>query len=311
MVVKKRKTAVRAPRKKSKKKSSSMLGKVLSWFATLLFLVFSLSVLGYVVFFRTVQAEEPDSVISETLEDVVFEEPNPPSPVKAQGIIETMYHGDSKVSIIIDDMGYHEKVGRALLALPYSITFSFLPHAPFTAELVEIAYQTDKTILLHLPMQPKGSEWDPGHGALLLSQDHEQQKELLEQNLAMVSYATGINNHMGSLYTEHDKPMLTLLEEIKKRELFFVDSFTTANSVGYDLAKSLGINTTRRHVFLDNVSSVEKICTQLEKLVITAEQRGEAVGIGHPKQETFDALEKCMPFYEKRVEFVGVSELVR
>lgn len=311
MVVKKRKTAARAPRRKTKKKSSSRLGKLVSWFATLFFLVFSLSVLGYVVFFRTVLAEESAPIVSETLNSVVFEEPNPPSPIKVQSTVDTKYHGDSKVAIIIDDMGYHEKVGRALLSLPYDITFSFLPHAPFTAELVEIAYQADKTILLHLPMQPKGSEWDPGKGALLLSLNDEQQIALLEKNLEMVPYATGINNHMGSLYTEHPKPMLNLLEEIKKLELFFVDSFTTAKSVGYDLAKKLEIKTARRHVFLDNLHSVDKICTQLEELVISAEKHGEAVGIGHPKPETFDALKKCMPLYEQRVEFVGVTELVR
>lgn len=311
MVVKKRKTAARAPRRKSKKKGSSRLGVFASWFATLFFLIFSLSVLGYVVFFRTVQAEELAPVVSDTLKSVVFEEPNPPELSKDQETVAKKNHDDLKVSIIIDDMGYHEKVGRALLSLPYNITFSFLPHAPFTGELIEIAYQTDKTILLHLPMEPKGSEWNPGVGALLLSLNDEQQKALIEENLAMVPYATGINNHMGSLYTENTASMLRLLEEIKKRELFFVDSFTTANSVGYGLAKRLGVKTARRHVFLDNVNSVEKICTQLEKLVITAEKNGEAIGIGHPKQETFDALEKCIPLYEKRVEFVGVSKLVR
>lgn len=311
MVVKKRKTAVRSPRRKGKKKDGSRLGKLVSWFATLFFLVFSLSVLGYVVFFRTVQAEEPATTVSDILESIVFEEPNPPTPTNVQSTIDTKSHGESRVSIIIDDMGYHEEVGRALLSLPYAITFSFLPSAPFTTELMEIAYQADKTILLHLPMQPKGSEWDPGKGALLLSLNDEQQKKLLETNLAMVSYATGINNHMGSLYTEDTKSMSTLLKEIKKLDLFFVDSFTTANSVGFDLAKRLGVKTARRHVFLDNVNSVEKICTQLEELVVTAEKHGEAVGIGHPKQETFAALKKCIPLYDKRVLFVSASALVR
>ncbi|MBT8333320.1 MAG: divergent polysaccharide deacetylase family protein, partial [Deltaproteobacteria bacterium] len=32
-------------------------------------------------------------------------------------------------------MGYHHDVGKGMLALDLNLTFSFLPHAPFTKEL--------------------------------------------------------------------------------------------------------------------------------------------------------------------------------
>ncbi len=299
MVVKKRAATKRAPakRKPSKKKRNGFgIRTLVTWSAILAFLFFSLLVLGYVVFLRTVEAAE----VQNNTEHL----PTLNSPASTAKDLPRM-------AIIIDDMGFHPKVGDALLNLPYALTYSFLPHAPFTQDLVEVAYQEGKTILLHLPMQPKGEEWNPGVGALLVNDPFEEQTQLLLSNLSLVPYAIGVNNHMGSLYTEHEDLMEKVLLIIKEKGLFFVDSYTTANSVGYNLAQKLEIKTARRHVFLDNVNSVKRICTQLDQLVELAEQQGEAVGIGHPKQETYEALKQCLPKYNERITIVGVEKVVK
>jgi len=292
-----------------KKTRFSMIGTK-KWLPAVIlfcFLLFTVLVTGYVVFFRTVLAKE---VVKTGEQPIVFEEP---SVHDATEVVEKRAVTDTKlplIAIIIDDMGYDGRLGRQFLALDMNLCFSFLPFAPFTLELDESAYQDGRTILLHLPMQPRSSEWNPGPGALYLGENKARVKEVFEKNLDAVPHATGVNNHMGSLYTENIEAMTTLLALIKEKELFYIDSFTTADSVGMRLAAQTGVKTARRHVFLDNTLSEEKVFQQLDKLVETAEQQGYGIGIGHPNQVTLLALSKYVNKLRSRVKLVSVTELL-
>jgi len=245
---------------------------------------------------------------------VIFEEPDLPNPLDAtlEGVSRTdRKSGLPRVAIIIDDMGYHPDIGRKLLALDMALTFSFLPGAPFTPELEEAAWQKGADILVHMPMQARDPAWNPGPGALYLADSPEQLRQKVRRNLSRVPHAIGCNNHMGSRFTEHADSMRLVLEVLKKRRLFFIDSYTTARSTGMDQARALGVPTARRHVFLDNVHEQEKICRQLEELVALAEKKGWAIGIGHPNQATLTALTGCRDRLRARVRIVPVHELVR
>ena len=93
----------------------------------------------------------------------------------------------------------------------------------------------------------------------------------------------GVNNHMGSKFTADPEAMATLMDEIKRRGLLFLDSFTTTDSVGAQLARAFEVPYARRDVFLDNVMSAEAIAVQLEILESIAARQGVAVGIAHPR----------------------------
>ena len=190
------------------------------------------------------------------------------------------------------------------------LTFSFLAAAPFTEELEEKAYQAGRCIFLHLPMEPKSKEWDPGPGALLTGQSKEEQAQFFHQNLQGVPHAVGVNNHMGSLYTENREAMDSLMALLDAQGLFFVDSFTTSASKGLMAAKAAAIPSARRHIFLDNVHSQDKVCAQLQQLVTHAEEKGWAIGIGHPNDATLAALTNCRGRLLDRVQLVSAQELL-
>lgn len=215
-----------------------------------------------------------------------------------------------RIAIIIDDMGHDKRLGKNFLDLKLDLCFSFLPFAPFTRELEEIAYQAGRTILLHLPLEPDNKKWDPGPGALYVNMDYKNVREQFEEDLLDVPHATGINNHMGSLYTENEVVMKNLLSVVKEKELFFVDSYTSPESSGKRLASEAGIETARRDVFLDNIHDKEKVCEQIAKLVEIAEKEGSAIGIGHPVNETLEGLSECMEQYLSRIDMVSVRELL-
>jgi polysaccharide deacetylase 2 family uncharacterized protein YibQ len=131
------------------------------------------------------------------------------------------------------------------------------------------------------------------------------------RNLAVVPMAIGINNHMGSLFTENEAAMRALLEIVRANNLFFLDSITSSKSVGYDLARSMGVKTARRHIFLDNEHENKKVTGQLMKLLTTAEEQDWAIGLAHPFPSTLAALKEHAALFKTRVRLVGISELVR
>jgi polysaccharide deacetylase 2 family uncharacterized protein YibQ len=301
----------RITRKKAAKKKSSLFPNVTRWFAfilLLLVLTFSICAVGYVIFFRTAFAQEIEVRIGD---EIVFEEPDPPDHEEPIGHLDVLRENDlPRVAIIFDDMGHHERLGERLLAFPFELNYSFLPFAPHTAKLENLAYLSGKTILLHLPLQAKGNSWNPGPGTLFLDDEPEVQQAKFEKCLREVPHATGVNNHMGSLYTEDQSAMTRLLHEIGDQSLFFVDSYTTSGSVGLQTAQELEIKSARRHVFLDNVLTEDTICLQLEKLVKIAEKRGRGIGIAHPHHITVEAIATCGEALRKRVQFVSVKKLL-
>ena len=243
---------------------------------------------------------------------IPFEEPDLPTPSDAVLEKEPPRPGPARprVAIIIDDMGYHPKIGRRLLALDMNLTFSFLPGAPFTRELEAAAWEKGADILVHMPMQARDLAWNPGPGALYLQDPPAAIRKKVVANLAAVPHAIGCNNHMGSRFTEDAAAMRLVLAELKKRDLFFIDSYTTAASTGMAQARAMGIPTARRHVFLDNVHEEKKVCRQLEELVALAWKRGTAIGIGHPNQATLTALTRCRDRLMGKVELVPVHTLL-
>lgn len=260
------------------------------------------------IFFKTTIAH--GATLQENSSEIAFEEPYfniPELPVDVPPVKDSSL---PMVAIIIDDMGYHKKIGNKLLELPMNLTFSFLAAAPFTTELEEKAYQAGRCIFLHLPMEPKSKEWDAGPGVLLTGQSKKEQALIFQKNIQEIPHAVGVNNHMGSLYTENREVMDSLMVLLNEQGLLFVDSFTTAASKGLVAAKAAGIRTARRHIFLDNVHSQDKVCAQLKQLVTYAEENRWAIGIGHPNDATLAALTNCRGRLLDRVQLVSARELL-
>lgn len=230
----------------------------------------------------------------------------------AGGGCDTLKSGQEKprIAIIIDDMGNNQQIGEKLLDLDLNLTFSFLPYGPFTGDQEEEAWVRGHDILVHMPMEPKDEQWDPGPDALYVTDSFEQMAVSVQKNLALVPHAIGVNNHMGSLFTEDSLAMHQFLTVVRQNGLFFVDSSTSASSVGMKKAREMCIKTARRHVFLDNIHTQEGICLQLEKLIQVARTNGWAIAIAHPNDATLTALVRCRDTLLENVKVVGIHELV-
>ena len=217
-----------------------------------------------------------------------------------------------KVAIVIDDMGYDMRRLRSLLDIDAQITVAVLPHLRFSREVAMEAYSRGWEVLLHMPMEPHNMEVnDPGEGALLTAMDDAELRLKMNEGLDDVPYIIGVNNHMGSKFTEDSARIITVLGVVKERGLFFLDSRTSPGSVAGTLAKEMGVGWVSRNVFLDNTRDEQYIRDRLDELVRIARKRGGAVAIGHPYPETIAALKSALGSMSfDGVEVVRLSELV-
>ena len=216
------------------------------------------------------------------------------------------------IGIIIDDVGRNLQTGRMAINLPGDVAISLLPHRPYSERLAKEAAAAGKEVMLHLPMETlNGDRLGPG-GLTMEMSKHTYLKSIYD-SLQTVPEAVGINNHMGSLLTQHPVYMGWLMEILAQNSgFFFVDSKTSAASIAGDLAADMGVPTVDRHVFLDNEISLEYVSKAFSQLIKRAHEKGFALAIGHPYRTTLNFLESAIPELESMgVDLVPIGSLTQ
>jgi uncharacterized protein len=184
------------------------------------------------------------------------------------------------VAMIIDDAGYNLDELQAFLDLPGPLTVAVLPNLPHSREAAARVLAAGKDLILHCPMQPEGGE-NPGPGALYVGQSAATVGSLLDAAFASVPGALGMNNHMGSAATADPTLMTDVLGYLKKKNLFYIDSRTTADTVGPRIAGELGVPFTQRDVFIDDDPAPDKVGSAFDAGAVEARNQGTVVMIGH------------------------------
>ena len=214
------------------------------------------------------------------------------------------------IVLIIDDLGFDGQPLDRVMALDPNVNCAILPNGTRASEFAEALEARGFEILVHLPMQPKGSE-TPGRNAILTSMSDDEIARATRENIDAVPHARGVNNHMGSLATTDRRVMTSVLRAMPEG-MYFIDSRTTGSSIAADVARELNVRTAARHVFLDDVASERGVRRQLAALADAAEKRGFAIGIGHPYPVTMRVLAEELPELKARgFRFIRASEVVR
>lgn len=198
------------------------------------------------------------------------------------------------IAIVIDDVGLDRPHSRRAWELPGPLTMSFLPYAKDLREQAKAARARGHELMLHMPMEPSGRA-DPGPNALLVSLTDAELKQRVTMALDSFDGYVGANNHMGSRFTTFKPGMETVLRQFKARGLLFLDSRTSAQSVGEQVAQELGVPSVARHVFLDDDESLAAVRRRLAETEAVARRQGFVVAIGHPHEATIQALAEWLP----------------
>jgi len=217
----------------------------------------------------------------------------------------------AKVALVIDDFGNNMKFVDEFCDMEIPVTLAILPYLANSKKIARQATASGKAVILHLPMENRRGI-NPGPGTLRVDMEKKDLIQEFKMDLSFVPGADGFNNHEGSLATENEEMMSEILKVAKEKNLFFLDSMTSSKSVGVATASRLGVPALGRSVFLDNEDDFDYICGQLEQLTKKALANGSAVGIGHVRKNTYQAIVKMIPDMQKKgVEFVFVKELIK
>jgi len=210
-----------------------------------------------------------------------------------------------KLAIIIDDMANASQV-RGLKALNLKLNPSFFPPDKNHSETPKLALKFD-FYMVHLPLaainynKPELDTLNPNDSKERIFKKIKQ----IKKDFKDLRY---INNHTGSLFTSNEEAMRKLYEVLKNQNIFFVDSKTIGNSKANKIAKELSMPYIQRDVFLDNEDDVNYVKKQLESAVKLAQKKGFVIAIGHPRKNTFKALEQSKDLL-KGVDLVYLSEI--
>jgi polysaccharide deacetylase 2 family uncharacterized protein YibQ len=208
--------------------------------------------------------------------------------------------GRPLIAVVLDDVGVARSHAELAIDLPGVITLSFMTYADGVADMAARARAKGHELMLHVPMEPLGHEIDAGPNVLTVGASEGELLKRLSWGLDRFPGYIGINNHMGSRFTQDERGMQVVLAELKRRNLLFLDSRTIGNTVGDKLATRMGVPHVMRDVFLDNEMDEAAVIKQLMQAERVAANKGQAIAIGHPHPATIAAIRAWMPKAEAR-----------
>ncbi|UCB55903.1 MAG: divergent polysaccharide deacetylase family protein [Thiotrichales bacterium] len=220
-------------------------------------------------------------------------------------------YAEKLASIIIDDLGNNLEFGNMAIALPGPVTLAFLPHTVFAADLADRAHGAGKEVMLHLPLQSvRHHSYTPG--TLKLHMTHQEFVSQLKADINSIPHVRGLNNHMGSLLTQHPGHMNWLMSALAEAgDLYFIDSRTTKKSVASRFAQMHRVPHLDRDIFLDPDERPETIRREFSRFIARINRNGFAIAIAHPYPQTIQFIEQHLDTLEGQgIKLVPVSELI-
>jgi polysaccharide deacetylase 2 family uncharacterized protein YibQ len=232
------------------------------------------------------------------------------TPTWLRNAVVTVADSRPAVAVVIDDLGLNRRGTAALNRLRAPLTLAFMPYATDLDRQTQAARAAGHELLVHVPMEPRSRDW-PGPKALTSKLGPAELISRLRSNLRSFRGFVGINNHMGSLLTADSGSMDIVMAELRQRELLFLDSRTTADSVAAREAERMQVPFAKRDVFIDNDLDLSSVLRGLAHAEGIARRQGYAVAMGHPHDVTIEALKRWLPGLDARgIALVPISAIV-
>lgn len=258
--------------------------------------------------------EETFPAAPKTLEskpDAVVEQLAAAVPVPA-AVVKSIPEVFTKIAIVIDDLGIDKPRTARFIKMKGPLTLSFMTYASGLPKQTIAARDAGHELWMHIPMEPGSPDIDPGPNVLLTGLPKEELRASIQWNLNQFGGHVGVNNHMGSRFTADLAGVLVVMEELKKRDLLFLDSITSGRSVARRAAREIGVPFIGRNIFIDHLDDTAEIKKRLAEVERLSARSGYAVAIGHPREKTLRALGPWLDTLEsKGFRLVPLSTLIK
>jgi polysaccharide deacetylase 2 family uncharacterized protein YibQ len=213
----------------------------------------------------------------------------PPAAAPAKGLM-----------IVIDDVGSNEKLLREFLGTGLPLSYAVIPGLQYSETSMRLVKEQGRTLLLHVPMEPfEARNMTSPRAFVRTSMPRAETEHFMETLLASAPLIDGINNHMGSKATADSRTMDAVMASLDRHNthashpLFFLDSHTATNTIGYRSALGHHLPAALNNGFIDDSKNPDIILKQLVRFSHEASSnRHPMVVIGHCRKETLQAIHR-------------------
>ncbi len=220
--------------------------------------------------------------------------------------------GAPKIVFIIDDVGHTMEYLDDFRRLGNRVTYAILPFLKNSAFFDRMSVDTGAEVILHIPLESVNGTI-PGPGLIRTNMSNDYVLDILDRELDLLPHCIGANNHMGSKGTADLQLMEIILNRLKQRNLIFLDSMTTDQSVARQIGSMINLPILKRDVFLDNdATNPAAIREQVKLLADVARKQGYAIGIGHYHAATLRVLNEEIPRLQSEgFDMVSLRDILR
>ena len=237
--------------------------------------------------------------------------------IKASPVVKVNFQkktARTRAAIVVDDIGFGGKSTERLLKVPAPLTMAILPFCRGSVAAAAGGMKAGQEVILHMPMEPKkyrkairqniGIFTDQSSAVIV--------KRLTAALNSLPAGIEGINNHMGSAFTETNDKLIPVMEVLKRRGLYFLDSFTSKSSCAVLAATRIGVKTGMRNFeFIDNASGVKYSQKQFNKLISQSKRYKNLITIMHDRKNSVVALENSIEAIRNAgIELTFASEIL-
>ncbi|MCI6989355.1 MAG: divergent polysaccharide deacetylase family protein [Campylobacter sp.] len=189
--------------------------------------------------------------------------------------------------IIIDDVATKVHINM-IKNSDLNLTPSFLPPTKINPNTPRLSAEFD-FFMVHLPLEAIKFN-SPEDKTLLASSSQSEIDARISEIRRLFPRAKFINNHTGSKFSKNHASMNRLIKALKANGFMYLDSKTIASDATKKACLKYSMPYIARDLFLDHIDSELEVKKQIQKAVKIAQKRGYAIVIGHPKINTFRAL---------------------
>jgi len=220
----------------------------------------------------------------------------------------------ARVAIVIGGLGLSQTGSQqAIQTLPPEVTLAFSPEGNSLLRWMQAARQDGHEVLMQIPLEPYDyPRVNPGRNTLTVDASAAATLENLHRAMGRITNYTGVMNYMGARFTAEPEAMTTILEDVAKRGLLYLDDGTSARSKADSIAAQQGAPFAAADLLIDASQDRGTILKKLDELERIARAKGMAIATGSAFDVTVEAVTSWVNEAKARgIEIVPVSALVR
>ncbi|MDA4845623.1 divergent polysaccharide deacetylase family protein [Hoeflea poritis] len=218
----------------------------------------------------------------------------------------------TRLAIVVGGLGLSQTGTQyAIATLPEEITLAFAATGNSLQRWLQEARRGGHEVLLQVPFEPFNyPQNNPGPHTLLIEDGPQQNLADLHWAMGRITNYTGIMNFMGARFLSDQKATETVMRDLARRGVLFLDDGTSARTVTEPIAGAVGVPHAQADIVVDGKVGRADILKKLDDAERIARRNGSAIAVASAFEASVDAIAAWANEAKARgIEIVSVSAL--